>query len=143
MIISRKENNNIIKGYYDSSNILVSEYDTTTRNLSITFKHGGVYKYLGVPNKDYYRFELAESQGKVLNSHIKSTFDVEQMDSVNPAEIKRELKQIREEEIASFEQRIIELMSQIRVAWFQNGESGLDAKLMKELDKTREALAKL
>jgi len=142
MIISRVESGDIIKGYYKSSNISLSEYNKSTKDLTITFNYGGVYKYSDVPDKDYFRLELAESQGKVLNSHIKA-YAFEQMDSVSKSDVKKLLKEIRQEEISSFERKIIDLMSEIRVDYFQNGEVELNAKLMKQLDDTRAFLAKL
>jgi len=142
MIISRVENGDVIKGYYKSSNISLSEYNKGTKELTITFNYGGVYKYNDVKDKDYFRFELAESQGTILNSHIKA-YAYEQLDSVDKAYVKKLIKEARQEEIASFEKKIIDLMSQIRVDYFQNGESGLNAKLLKQLDETRAFLAKL
>ena len=142
MIISRVEKNDIIKGYYKSSNISLSEYNKSTKDLTITFNYGGVYKYNNVKDKDYFRFELADSQGAVLNSHIKA-HSFEQMDSVSKSDVKKLLKEVLQEEIASFERKIIDIMSQIRVDYYQNGEKGLDTKLMKELAKTKEFLAKL
>jgi len=142
MIISRVENGDVIKGYYKSSNISLSEYNKGTKELTITFNYGGVYKYNDVKDKDYFRFELAESQGTILNSHIKA-YAYEQLDSVDKAYVKKLIKEARQEEINSFEKKIIDLMSQIRVDYFQNGESGLNAKLLKQLDETRAFLAKL
>lgn len=142
MIISRVENGDIIKGYYKSSNISLSEYNKGTKDLTITFNYGGVYKYTNVKDKDYFRFELSESQGTILNSHIKGYAYV-QLDSVDKSYVKKILKEVRQTEIASFEKKIIEIMSEIRVDYFQNGESGLNSKLMRQLDDTRAFLAKL
>ena len=72
MILKRVEKENEVKCLIESSNILASTYNKGTRDLTLTFKNGTQYKYIGVKNTDYTRFELAESQGKVFNSHIKS-----------------------------------------------------------------------
>lgn len=56
---------------YKSSNILMSEWNQKTKNLIITFNYGGKYSYSNVDPKDYLRFEVDESQGKVFNKHIK------------------------------------------------------------------------
>jgi hypothetical protein len=142
MIISRVESGDIIKGYYKSSNISLSEYNKSTKDLTITFNYGGVYKYNDVKDKDYFRFELDDSQGTILNSHIKA-YSFEQMDSVEKGYVKKVIKEARESQMKILQMEIINIMSQIRVDWFQNGETLINAKLMKELDITRTELAKL
>jgi hypothetical protein len=80
MLLKRVEKENIVKSIYDSSNILASKYDKTTKDLTITFKRGAQYKYIGVSSSDYMRFETAESQGAILNSHIKGKFVTEKLE---------------------------------------------------------------
>jgi len=71
MLLKREENNGIVKCIFDSSNILESTYNNSTLELIITFTSGNRYSYPGVSKTDFMRFEMADSQGKVFNSHIK------------------------------------------------------------------------
>ena len=71
MLLKRTVNDDVIRGIYNSSNILVSEYNQKNNDLTIIFKYGGKYKYTNVSKTDFTRFEMADSQGKVLNSTIK------------------------------------------------------------------------
>ncbi len=71
MILERQEKDGVIKALYDSSNVIGSIYYSTTNELEIIFKSGTKYKYDGVSKSDYMRFEIAESQGTVFNTHIK------------------------------------------------------------------------
>ena len=61
----------LVECLYKSSNILMSEWDSKSRSLIITFSYGGKYKYHDVNPKDYLRFEVDKSQGVVFNKHIK------------------------------------------------------------------------
>ena len=63
--------NDIVECLYKSSNILMSEWNPKTSELTVTFNYGGKYKYSNVDHKDYLRFEIDESQGKVFNKYIK------------------------------------------------------------------------
>lgn len=71
MILKRQEKDNAIVALYDSSNILGSVYDNINGDLTLIFKGGREYKYSKVSKSDYMRFELAESQGDIFNTHIK------------------------------------------------------------------------
>ena len=55
------------KGYFCNNS-----YDKLTKDLNVTFKNGGNYTYKSVLETDYFRFETAESQGKVLNTNLKN-----------------------------------------------------------------------
>jgi len=129
MIIQRTEKEGIVRGFYKSSNILMSEFNKATKNLTITFNYGGVYTYGDVPEKDFTRFELAESQGKVLNSHIKQ-YSFTKLDNADVNALKEELNEIVKAEKKSFEDRLVEIASLI-------GENGLTDSLLKEFDETR------
>jgi hypothetical protein len=142
MIIQREEKDGIVKGIYDSSNVKLSEYNQNTKDLTITFKRGGVYTYHDVANKDYFRFELADSQGVTFNTHIKP-YPFTKGESIDESAVKKQVKDAIKSEKQAFIVRIIELMSEIRVDYFQNGETALNEKLLKELDKTREHLNNL
>ena len=95
MLLKRQEKENIIKAIYDSSNILASVYDKNTNDLTLIFNKGGQYKYAGVSNTDYTRFEISESQGKVFNSHLKN-YKFEKLDNVNPELIIKEVNELKE-----------------------------------------------
>lgn len=60
----------------ESSNISLVEYltfsDERPPRLRITFKHGGVYDYVGVPRDILDGIVTAESVGKAFNSLVKS-----------------------------------------------------------------------
>lgn len=71
MILKKQEKNEKVKAIYSSSNICASTYDKDTKSLVIIFNNGGQYLYEGVSLTDYTRFESADSQGIVMNSHIK------------------------------------------------------------------------
>lgn len=83
MILKRADEDGFIKATYDSSNIFASTYDTKTNDLIILFKKGTQYKYGNVSRTDYTRFEIAESQGSVFNTHIKK-YKFEILPSIDP-----------------------------------------------------------
>lgn len=57
-----------------SSNISEADYDG--KDLIITFKKGGVYRYLGVPQSVFNAFISADSQGKYFTQNIKLAYEV-------------------------------------------------------------------
>jgi len=71
MILKKVEENDSVKAIYSSTNICASIYNTKTSSLTIIFSNGGQYIYEGVSKTDYMRFEIADSQGSVMNTHIK------------------------------------------------------------------------
>ena len=58
--------------YYDSSNIQKSYYNYSQNELSVVFSSGKIYKYSDVSHIEYDMFKISESQGKYLNSTIKT-----------------------------------------------------------------------
>ncbi len=54
-------------------------YDATRRVLEVEFRGGGVYQYLDVPKKLYWRFASAESPGTFLNQEIKDDFEARKL----------------------------------------------------------------
>jgi hypothetical protein len=97
MILKRQEKDGIVKAIYSSSNICASTYNSTNNELTIIFNHGGQYKYADVTKTDYMRFELAESQGSILNTHIKK-YASSKLDAVDVTEIIKEVETLKEEE---------------------------------------------
>tara|TARA_R110000868_G_scaffold386753_1_gene655152 strand:- start:819 stop:1250 length:432 start_codon:yes stop_codon:yes gene_type:complete len=98
MVLHRKQTESGIKALYKSSNILASIYSESTKELEIIFKRGSRYLYENVTATDYTRFELADSQGKVLNSHIKA-YTFKKLDDVDPKSIETSILTYRSAEI--------------------------------------------
>ncbi len=97
MLLKKLENNGQIRATYSSTNIVASTYDKPTKDLTIIFANGGQYKYKDVSLTDYTRFELADSQGAVHNTHIKRhTF--ESLAKVNTAVLLAEITQLKDAE---------------------------------------------
>lgn len=112
MLLKRTQTENLIEATYDSSNILSSKYDKDSKKLTITFKRGVQYTYMDVSASDYLRFETAESQGAVLNSHIKS-HSFEKGDVVDAKVIQEEIDRLKKEELRLIQQSIIDDMESI------------------------------
>jgi len=102
MILKRTVNEGVVKGLYDSTNILASEYDQTTNNLTVVFKNGGKYKYNGVIMKDFTRFELADSQGKILNTHIKNNYEFEALGKIDTKDILESVALLEKDSLQEF-----------------------------------------
>jgi hypothetical protein len=86
-LIRKEEKNNTIKCVYESSNIILSEYDKNTNLLKIGFKNGSIYSYKDVPYTDYFKFEIDESQGKALRSYILQYEDKGKVDKIDPKQM--------------------------------------------------------
>ena len=114
MILKRQEKDTIIKALYDSSNVLASTYDTESCDLTIIFKSGTQYKYSNVSKSDYMRFEIAESQGKVFNTHIKK-YAFEKLDNfTNVNLLVEELDKLKkQEETALIDAKRLELTNML------------------------------
>jgi hypothetical protein len=112
MLLKRTQSENLIEATYDSSNILSSKYDKDSKKLIITFKRGIQYTYLNVIPSDYLRFETAESQGAVLNSHIKS-YSFEKGEVIDANIIEVEINKLKNEELRLKQQSIISDMELI------------------------------
>ena len=93
MILKKQEKNGKVKAMYSSSNICASVYDTENGDLTLIFNNGGQYMYTGVPKTDYMRFEMADSQGSVMNTHIKK-YPTTKLDKVDTAEILKEVQDL-------------------------------------------------
>jgi len=57
-----------------SSNMVRSEYDTSTKKMIVEFSNGSKYEYLEVPHKVYTQFRMSESQGKFFTANISKKF---------------------------------------------------------------------
>ena len=125
MILKKVEKENIVKAIYKSSNVLASQYDKTKQELTITFNRGSVYTYAGVPATDYTRFEIAESQGKILNSHIKK-YEFTKGDDVDPTEIIGQIEKHKAEELKEIEASIIKVMDKAVSTYSKKGTMDID-----------------
>lgn len=97
MILKKQEKENKTKAIYSSSNICASTYEKDTQNLTIIFNNGGQYVYENVSPTDYTRFELADSQGAVFNTHIKK-HSFKKLDKIDPSEILTEVNNYKDSE---------------------------------------------
>ena len=120
MILKRVEKNGIVKAIYNSTNVLASKYDKAKQELTVTFKTGNVYTYAGVPDTDYTRLEISESQGKVLNNVIKK-YPFTKGESVDIAAIVAEVTKIQEEELKELEASIVKLMDATSASYNKKG----------------------
>lgn len=73
-ILSETINGTKIINKIESSNIVETEYDTSTKKLIVEFKNGTRYEYEDVPHQLYTRFRLSESQGKFFTGEISKAF---------------------------------------------------------------------
>ncbi len=91
-MVKLKEGN---RYYYDSSNILYSEYDEETMDMVLLFMGGGIYSYSNMTPFVYDQFVLAKSQGKFFIDHIKDNklIEVEKIGQLSKGEVV-ELKKI-------------------------------------------------
>jgi len=64
----------------ESSNLVLTEYDSESKKLITQFKNGMRYEYDEVPHNIYAQFRLAESQGNFFNTKISKTFKYKKLD---------------------------------------------------------------
>ena len=92
-VVKRTEKENgIVECLIDSSNILSSEYDRNKKTLKITFKAGKQYLYKEVSERDYFRFEVSESQGSVFNKTM-TKYEFDKLDKIDTDELVKEIKE--------------------------------------------------
>lgn len=120
MILERVENGDLVEAIYDSSNIIASSYDKTSNDLTVTFRNGGSYTYLKVSSTDYMRFETADSQGRVLNSNIKS-YPFSKNDKVDAEKLVERVKLLKEHELIAARKDVISSMESLTVYFNQTG----------------------
>ena len=147
MIIKRKEKDGIVKAIYSSSNICASVYNTITNELTVIFSNGGQYKYTDVAKTDYMRFETAESQGIIMNSHIKK-YTTTKLESVDTSEILKEVEQLKTQEEPKITPEIatkemLQLMNEIVGGYIKNGKiTSSTVTTLKEKIETFEKVTK-
>lgn len=57
-----------------SSNLVRTQYDTSTKEMIVEFTNGSKYQYSEVPHEIYTKFRMSESQGKFFSSEISKKF---------------------------------------------------------------------
>ena len=57
-----------------SSNLVKTEYDTSTKKMVVEFKNGMKYEYEDVPHQSYTQFRSAQSQGNYFNTQIAKKY---------------------------------------------------------------------
>jgi len=65
----------------ESSNLILTEYDSETKKLITQFKNGMRYEYEEVPHNIYAQFRLSESQGKFFNTQISKAYKYKKIDN--------------------------------------------------------------
>jgi hypothetical protein len=96
MILLKHEENGSIECLYESSNVLGSKYIKGKKKLAVIFKSGIQYVYSDVTYEEYRKFELAESQGKVLNSVVKGHEYEKSPDKVDVTPMVEQINSIKE-----------------------------------------------
>lgn len=139
MILERVEKDEVVNAIYESSNILASTYNKNNKNLNIIFKNGGSYTYQNVPQTDYLRFEIAESQGQILNSQIKK-YPFLKHENVDTEAFLNKIKDIKEAEVKALELGVITQMKGIIAEYGVNNK--LNSESLIELNKILEVYNK-
>jgi hypothetical protein len=112
MLLKRIEKDGIIKALYESSNVKASTYDTKNSSLTIVFGSGVGYQYDNVSSVDYAKFELADSQGKVFNKHIKQhTYRI--LGEMDIDSIQEEMRATKAQEIIKINRELKEFAQEI------------------------------
>lgn len=70
------ENNKIEQASFpSSSNIDRAAYDSLVENLTILFRSGNAYTYVGVPRRRFKELKEAKSAGRYFASKIRNNYD--------------------------------------------------------------------
>ena len=137
MILKKQQKDNLVKAIYASSNICASTYDTQTKDLVIIFNNGGQYKYPNVSETDYTRFEIADSQGVIFNSHIKK-YDFQKLDKVDTVSIIKEVNELKDADkqikVNHYTKEMITKMQAV-ITYYENSDS-IDPALYTKMKST-------
>jgi hypothetical protein len=71
LLQSSQDQEGKISSLYDSSNVIASKYDPSSRKFVIIFNNGGQYLYEDVTTHTFDEFQKAKSQGSAVHSIIK------------------------------------------------------------------------
>jgi predicted hydrocarbon binding protein len=125
MLISRKEiDGYIIEALYESSNIVFSRYNKNTNDLDVVFKSGVEYTYKNVASSDYSMFEMAESQGKILNKRIKS-YEAVKNGVVDVELLKEQILEVKTDEVNKMKLEVINSAEALKQL-MDNGSSNIN-----------------
>lgn len=90
-LVNRKIEGDKVICLYESSNIVLSEYEMSKQLLDITFKNGIKYRYYHVNTQDHAGLQIAESTGKYFNQTIKS----HSFEKVGKVILEEEIKKVK------------------------------------------------
>ena len=63
----------------DSSSLAAAGYDADHQELTVAFRHGGLYRYFGVPRRAYRALLRAESKGQFFTGQIRGHYRFEKL----------------------------------------------------------------
>jgi hypothetical protein len=132
MIITRNEQEDVIKVLYKSSMILSSTYDKETNKLNIIFTNGGNYDYPNVKKTDYLKFEMAESVGKAFIQYIKP-YSFIKLENADTNLIKEEINKVKENALKGITQLMIKQMD--TMTYFHKEYTNLEEHQVKTLQE--------
>lgn len=132
MLRKRIEKENLVKCIYESSTILASTYNNDNKNLTVIFNNGGSYTYTNVKGSDYLRFETDDSQGRILNSHIKQ-YQFIKNEKVDVAPIKEQLELAINEDKAKVAKEMVDSMKAF-ITILENGNTVVAHKVLDEVE---------
>lgn len=78
-ILTEKIEGSIIEVSIQSSNLKSAKYDTTSKELTITFNNGSIYVYSDVPWEIFTKMRMSESQGKFFNLNIAKKYNYKKL----------------------------------------------------------------
>ena len=64
---------------HDSRHLSRSKYNSMDHTMDVEFENGSVYRYHGVPPREYEAFRSASSQGDYHAQNIKSNYAVKKL----------------------------------------------------------------
>lgn len=132
MLLERISKNNIVEALYESSNIVASTYDMNNNQLKLVFKGGAEYIYNNVPITEYYKLELAESQGVAFNKYLRS-YPFEKGGEVDISMLHERIQEVKQQEIDGISNDLIEAARHL-VDFYEEGAS-IDEDSLKRLKR--------
>lgn len=100
MIIYTKYINSEEHTWYDSSNVVYSEYfdrNAPSNPLKLIFKNGRTYLYKDVKTEDYLAFRESESSGKGVNQYIVRKYKPVRLPDADVEELEKKRKALLED----------------------------------------------
>jgi hypothetical protein len=137
MLLSSNTDNGIIKSFYDSTNVVYSEYDTHGQILKITFIKGNTYQYNNVDLSTFNKLQLSESIGNAIFKYLKEHKFTNLGNVINIKLLLENAKTIKSEdyqnELSSRKKILIELMKKSETCLEFNQNNCLS--ILEELNK--------